>query len=130
MRRLGQILIALGALLAFGSAFMHGSMARRAVLGRLEGTVAPETLEGLNAAWMLGTASMVAFGVMALLGMRSLGRESGAVRVPLLAGLFFLAYGIWAFVYRDFHAHFIGFMGVGVLFIAGAIAGTRGRERS
>ena len=130
MRRFGQTLVALGALLAFGSAFMHGFMARRAVLGRLTADVAPETLAGLNAAWMLGTAAMVAFGALVLLGVRSLGREPASGRVSLIAGLFFLAYGAWAFTYRHFHPHFIGFMAIGVLMIAGAAIASRARART
>jgi hypothetical protein len=129
MRRPGQVLLALGSLLAFGSAYMHGFMARRAVLGRLPSDLAPETVEGLNAAWILGTAAMAAFGILVLTGLSALGRDRGASRVPLAAGGFFLIYGIWAFVYRDFHPHLTGFMVIGALFIAGAVVGSRGSGR-
>ena len=130
MRRTGQVLSSLGAVFAFASAFMHGSMARRAVLGRLAGDVAPETFAGLNAAWMLGTASMVAFGVLVLMSVPSLGREPLANRVTLAAGAFFLGYGGWAYVYRHFHPHFIGIMVIGVLFIAAAAIASRAHERN
>ena len=130
MRRTGQVLAALGAVVAFASAFMHGFMARRAVLGRLAGDVAPETIAGLNAAWMLGTASLVAFGALVLLCVPSLGREPSSNRVTLAAGAFFLGYGAWAYVYRHFHPHFIGIMVVGVLFIAGSAIASRARARN
>ena len=111
--------MALAALLSFASSFMYGALARRAVIGRLPGTLGSETLEGLNAAWLCGAAAMVTLGVLALSVLGGLGRGRGAERVPLVAGLFFLGYGVWGYVYRHFHPHFVGFMVIGALFIAG-----------
>jgi hypothetical protein len=130
MRRLGQALVALAALLDFGSAWMHGAVARPAVLGRLPSSLPESTIESVNAAWILGTAAMVALGVLALAGLGSIGRDRGAARVPLVAGLFFLGYGGWGFVYRHFHSHFIGFMAIGALFVAGAFFSARERVTS
>ncbi len=109
---------------------MHGAFARRAVIGGLPAGVSPDTIAGLNAAWLLGTSAMVVLGVLALTGIGALGREPGAVRVPFLIGLFFLGYGVWGFFYRHHHPHFIGFMVIGVLFLAGALLATKPRATS
>jgi len=106
---------------------MHGAFARRAVIGGLPAGVSPDTIAGLNAAWLLGSAAMVLLGVLALAGLGALGREPGAVRVPFASGLFFLGYGVWGYFYRHHHPHFIGFVVVGALFLAGALLSTRER---
>ena len=119
--------MALAALLTFLNSFMYAALARRAVIARLPAELGRDTIEGLNAAWLMGAAAMVAFGVLALVGLGSLGRGRGAESVPLVAGLFFLGYGVWGFFYRHHHPHFIGFMVVGVLFLAGAFVSARVR---
>ena len=127
MRRLGQVFTALAALLTFANAWMYGAFARPVVIARIPATVGRDTIEGANAAWLMGAAAMVAFGVLALASLSSLGRGRGAERVPLVSGLFFLGYGIWGFFYRHHHPHFIGFMVVGGLFLAGAFSSARDR---
>ena len=127
MRRPGQVLVALGGLLALASALMHGFFARPAVLARLPADTAPETVAALNAAWILGTAAMAAFGLIALLGLRGLGRGPAAGVAIVVAGLFFLAYGGWAWSYRH-HAHFTGFMVTGALLLAGGLLASRERR--
>jgi len=119
--------VVLAAVLAFSSAFMYGALARRAVIARLPAGTPADTIEGVNAAWLLGAAAMVTLGVLALLQLGALGRERGALRVPLVAGLFFLGYGAWGYLYRHHHPHFIGFMVVGLLFLAGAFFSARDR---
>ena len=116
----------LAALLTFGSAYVHSMFARPVVLGRLASDTAPETRAGLSAAWILGSVAMATFGVLALATLGALGRERSASRVPLVAGLFFLGYGGWAYAYRH-HPHFMGFMAIGVLFLAGAFFSAKDR---
>jgi len=120
MRLLARILVIVAAVFSLLSSYMHGFFARPVVLGRVPSSVDAETLQGLNAAWILGTAAMIAFGVLALLAVPGLGRRAGSRRVIAVAGTFFLGYGAWAFSYRHFHPHFIGFMAIGALFFAGA----------
>jgi len=127
MRRLGQTFVILGAAMAFASAWLHGFMARPVVLGRLPADLAPATREGINAAWILGTAAMATLALLALLGLRGLGREPGGWRAPGIGGLFFLGYGAWGYAYRHGHPHFIGFMAIGLLWIVGAILAERVR---
>jgi len=128
MTLLGRILVVAGALLALASAYLHGFLARPVVLGRLPGDVAAATREGINAAWVLGTAAMFAFAIQAVLSVRSLGRDPGAWRAPVVGGLFFLGYGAWGYVYRHGHPHFLGFMAIGVLWIAGSLLARPPRE--
>ena len=127
MRRLGQVLTALAALLSFANAVLYGAFARPVVVARIPATVGRDTIEGVNAAWLMGAAAMVAFGVLALASLGSLGRGRGAERVPVVAGLFFLGYGVWGFLYRHLHPHYIGFMVLGGLFLAGAFFSARER---
>ncbi len=127
MRNLARGVTALGALLALGSAWMHGFFARPVVLGRIPGEAAPETLAGLHAAWLLGSSAIAALGVIALANLPGLGREPGAARTTAIAGAFFLAYGGWALAARGFHTHYFGFLAIGALLIAGAALAARGR---
>lgn len=128
MRLAARIVVALAGAFAFLSSGMHGFLARPVVLGRVPSTVDPETLQGLNSAWILGTVSMAAFGLLALVTVPALGARHGARRVIALEGLVFLGYGTWAFTYRHFHPHFIGFMATGALFLIGAALAGPPRE--
>ena len=121
VRRTGQVLVVLAALLNFASAVLHGAFARPAVLASVSPNAGAETLATLNAAWILGTAALVAFGLLALLAVPALGRERVAVNVPLFAGLLFLGYGVWAFLYRHQNPHYVGFMVTGALYLAGTL---------
>ncbi len=127
MRRLGQVLTALAALLSFANAILFGAFARPVVVARIPESVGRDTIEGVNAAWLMGAAAMVAFGVLALASLGSLGRGRGAERVPAVAGLFFLGYGGWGFFYRHHHPHYMGFVVLGALFLAGAFFSARDR---
>lgn len=120
MRRLGQVLVVLGGLLAIASAYVHGFFARPVVMARAAAGVDAATLAGLNAAWWLGTLAMAAFGLVALAGVGALGREGAAARTIAIAGAFFVGYGTWAYGYRH-HPHFAGFIAIGLLMIAGGV---------
>src|SRR5688572_15251549 len=127
MRRPGQILVALGALFALASAFLHGFVARPVVLGRLPGGPADATWAAVNAAWILGSAAVAALAAIALLAIPRLGRGPTAGIATAIAGLFFLAYGAWGYSYRQ-SSHYIGFMVTGLLLLAGAWLGSKDRS--
>lgn len=128
MRRVGQVLAVLGALFALASAYAYGFFARPATLAKLPADLPADTFAAFNAAWIFGGVAMVAFALVVLVLVPRLGRDAHATVPVAIAGLFYLGYGTWATAYRH-HSHFIGFIVIGMLILAGAWLATKDSRR-
>lgn len=79
----------------------------------------PELRAGLAAGWYFGSVAMLVFAAIVLHAAWRLARGEAIDRVPLLAtGIGYAAFGLAAFVLRDFRPHFLLFVLTGALVLA------------
>jgi hypothetical protein len=117
-----------GGVLIIASAFPHALLGWPAMARELApAALAPDLVGGLAAGWLFGSAAMLALGAVVVLAARELPSSALARRVALAVGLAYALFGLAAWVARSFHPHFLGFVGIGALIVAGAF-GSRPRR--
>lgn len=108
-----SLLLALAGVLLLAASVAH-LQGWRQFDAALEG-VEPGPLGGLHVGWVWGSVAFAAFGaivVAAAVGWRR-GRDPRPAAVPVALAL--LAFGLWAYLTREFNPHFLGFVAMGAL---------------
>lgn len=118
----------IGALLLLASSALHGVGGWRFMSAQLDRTGAPAELQlGLQLGWMLGSAAMLAFGLIVAIGCVRRWRGLHADAWPLATiAVVYGAYGAWALAITGFEPQFLIFVIPAVL-IAIAAPGPRRR---
>ena len=75
-------------------------------------------VDALAAGWYFGSVAMAMLAAIAWHIAKRLRAGHASFVTLRIIGAGYLAYGAWAFVFRHFSPHFLGFMGIGVLGLA------------
>jgi hypothetical protein len=109
------------AVLLAASAVAHAVLGWPPFKGELTGLgLEQNDVEVLAVAWYFGSVAMAMLAAIAWHIAKRLRAGHASFVTLRIIGAGYLAYGAWAFVYRHFNPHLLGFMGIGVL---GLVAG-------
>jgi hypothetical protein len=123
-RRVGEYLVAVASALIFLSSFAHGLLGWPELQALLEGQVDPNVIGALGIGWHFGSVSMATFGILGLVSFAQMRKgRVGARWTPLLIGVAYTLFGTVAFLYRGFRPHFVFFIVLGLLLLAGSMIG-------
>ena len=97
------------ALLLLLSSGAHGVLGWRMVSAALQAIAAPSDLSKTVAiGWFLGSAAMVAFGLVTLLAWtRARRRDGSGLQAATIVAAVYLLFGLGAFLYAGFNPHFL-----------------------
>ena len=104
------------------SAIPHALLGWPPIEGQLRaGGADPGLIGGLSVGWHFGSVAMVALGAATLLAARDVLVSSSARLIPLCIGLAYTLFGLVAFLYRSYSLHFLSFIAIGALLVAGSL---------
>jgi hypothetical protein len=120
-RRVGEWLVGGTSLLIFLSAFAHALPGWSGLREALQARTEPALLTAVGIGWHFGSVSMATFGLLGMRGARLLRRGHGEARsTPLVIGGMYALFGAGALVVTDMRPHFLFFVVLGLLLLAGA----------
>jgi hypothetical protein len=121
--KLATVLVAVAGLLMLLSACAHAFQGWPAMAeGLAAHPVDPEIAASLAVGWIWGSVCMAGLGALTLLCLPSLRRGERSARLAtVVAGLTWLAFGFGALWWRWPNTHFLAFVVLGALAIAGAL---------
>jgi hypothetical protein len=120
-----------GGVLLLLSALAHGLLGWPAVRAELTGAgVGPKLLPGMAIGWLFGSFSMAIFGIIVFWSGRSWWRGRAVWSVPAcVIGAGYGLFGVAALIFNGGGPHFIGFILIGVIVVAGAVSSGAARAR-
>jgi hypothetical protein len=130
-RRAGEYLVGVASALMFLSAFAHAWPGWAALRQALPATTDPAVLAAVGIGWHFGSVSMGTFGLLGLVSVAQMRRGYAQSRwTPALIGTAYVLFGIGALASRGFRLHFVFFITLGCLMLAGVLVWSPGQRQA
>lgn len=131
MSRTARWMLLVTGVLLIASGLAHAFLGWPAIRRELVTSQVPADLgEAIGSGWLYGSGAMLTFGVMVLMvGWPGSAGHVGVAKVAGPIGIFYLIFGVSAWLYSSLNPHFIGFMVLGLLLAGVVYALRRGVQR-